>query len=70
MKTTIKPLLGFAGLAFVVVYFIVRIIMNWQDVLSVIAFLLVAGAVIALVAGFVLLVRFLGDFIAEILKEI
>ncbi len=67
---TIKPLLGFAGLVLIAVYFVIRIIMNWQAVLSVIKFLLIAGIVVAFVVGFVLLVRFLGDFVAEILKEI
>ncbi len=67
---TIKTLLGFAGLVLIVVYFVIRIIMNWQAVLSVIKFLLIAGIVVAVVVGFVLLVRFLGDFVAEILKEI
>ncbi len=67
---TIKPLLGFAGLVLIVVYFVIRVIMNWQAFLSVIKFLLIAGIVVAVVVGFVLLVRFLGDFVAEILKEI
>ena len=67
---TIKTLLGFAGLVLIVVYFVIRVIMNWQAFLSVIKFLLIAGIVVAVVVGFVLLVRFLGDFVAEILKEI